>query len=104
MTRYLGATDLLAVSFVRSGLHTLALDDVRRYGMLLASELKRRSGDSWVVRWGERYASEIPAGFAVLDDDVAELRCSPEAYVGVLDGVCGEVVEASSAVEWVWAP
>lgn len=100
MTRFMSAETLLALAFVRSGLHTLTLESIRLYGMKLLPELEKRTGCGWILQWSVRYLEEIRVGFVELDEDVAELATDTEGMGRVLDMIPGEVLEAAEQVEW----
>lgn len=100
MTRFMSAETLLALAFVRSGLHTLTLESIRRYGYRLLPVLEKRTGCGWVLQWSNRYLEEVRANFVQVDEDVAELTTDTEGMGLVLDMIPGEVLEAAEQVEW----
>lgn len=97
--RYLNAEELLAISFVRSGLHTLTLGSVGRYGRRLVDGLN--VAGEWELRWGGRYLEGVRAGFVELDDEVAELQCDIGELCGVLDRVDADVLRVAEQTEWM---
>ena len=100
MTRFLSAETLLAVSFVRSGLHTLTLESVRLYGVRMLPELEKRTGCGWVLQWSSRYLEEVRAGFVEVDEDCALLTTDVDGLGKVLDAIPCEVLEVAEQMEW----
>ena len=100
MTRFMSAEILLALAFVRSGLHTLTLESVRLYGVRMLPELEKRTGCGWVLQWSNRYLSEVRAGFVEIDEDCAMLTTDTEGLGKVLDYIPNEVIEVAEKVEW----
>ena len=100
MTRFLSAETLLALAFIRSGIHTLTLESIRLYGYRLLPALEKRTGCGWVLQWSNRYLEEVRANFMQVDEDVAELTTDTEGMGMVLDMIPGEVLEAAEQVEW----
>lgn len=100
MTRFMSAETLLALAFIRSGIHTLTLESIRRYGYRLLPVLEKRTGCGWVLQWSNRYLDEVRADFMQVDEDVAELTTDTEGMGMVLDMIPGEVLEAAEQVEW----
>jgi uncharacterized protein YcaQ len=100
MTRFMSAETLLALAFIRSGIHTLTLESIRRYGYRLLPMLEKRTGCGWVLQWSNRYLEEVQANFVQVDEDVAELTTDTEGMGVVLDMIPGEVLEAAEQVEW----
>lgn len=100
MTRFMSAEMLLALAFVRSGLHTLTLESVRLYGVRMLPELEKRTGCGWVLQWSNRYLEEVRAGFVEIDEDCAMLQCDVEGLGGVLAYIPNEVIEVAGCVEW----
>lgn len=92
---------LLALAFVRSGLHTLTLESVRLYGVRMLPELEKRTGCGWVLQWSNRYLEEVRAGFVEIDEDCAMLTCDVEGLGSVLAYIPAEVIEVAENVEWV---
>lgn len=100
MTRFLSAEILMALAFVRSGLHTLTLESIRLYGLRLLPALERRTGCGWVMQWSSRYLEEVRAGFVELDEDCAMLTTDTEGLGKVLDSLPNDVLETAEQVEW----
>ena len=101
MTRFLSAEDVLAIAFIRSGLHTLTLESIRLYGLRLLPALERRTGCGWVMQWSSRYLEEVRAGFVEIDEDCAMLTCDSVELGKQLDAIPGEVIDVSSGVDWM---
>ena len=68
MTRFMSAEMLMALAFVRSGIHTLTLESIRRYGYRLLPVLEKRTGCGWVLQWSNRYLDEVQANFVQVDE------------------------------------
>ena len=100
MTRFMNAEMLLALAFVRSGLHTLTLESVRLYGVRMLPELEKRAGCGWVLQWSNRYLEEVRAGFVEVDEDCATLMTDVESLGKVLDAIPCEVLEVAGHMEW----
>lgn len=100
MTRFLSAETLMALAFVRSGLHTLTLESVRLYGLRLLPALEKRTGCGWVMQWSSRYLEEVRAGFVEVDEDCAMLTVDIDEFGKVLDSLPNEVIEVAEQVEW----
>ena len=100
MTRFMSAETLLALAFIRSGIHTLTLESIRRYGYRLLPVLEKRTGCGWVLQWSNRYLDEVRADFMQVDEDVAELTTDTEGMGMVLDMIPGEVLEVAEQIEW----
>ena len=100
MTRFMSAEMLLALAFIRSGLHTLTLESVRLYGVRMLPELEKRTGCGWVLQWSNRYLEEVRAGFVEIDEDCAMLQCDVAGLGKVLDYIPNEVIEVAEKVEW----
>jgi len=100
MTRFLSAEILMALAFVRSGLHTLTLESVRLYGLRLLPALERRTGCGWVMQWSSRYLEEVRAGFVEVDEDCAMLTTDVDGLGKVLDSLPNDLIEAAEQVEW----
>lgn len=100
MTRFLSAEILMALAFVRSGLHTLTLESVRLYGLRLLPVLEKRTGCGWVMQWSSRYLEEVRAGFVEIDEDCAMLTTDTDGFGRVLDSLPSDLLEAAEQVEW----
>ena len=100
MTRFMSAEMLLALAFVRSGLHTLTLESVRLYGVRMLPELEKRTGCGWVLQWSSRYLEEVRAGFVEIDEDCAMLTTDTDGLGKVLAYIPNEVIEVAGVVEW----
>lgn len=100
MTRFLSAEILMALAFVRSGLHTLTLESIRLYGLRLLPALERRTGCGWVMQWSSRYLEEVRAGFVEIDEDCAMLTTDTDEFGRVLDSLPADVLETAERVEW----
>ena len=101
MTRFLSAEDVLAIAFIRSGLHTLTLESICLYGLRLLPALERRTGCGWVMQWSSRYLEEVRAGFVEIDEDCAMLTCDSVEFGKQLDAIPSEVIDVSSSVDWM---
>ena len=101
MTRFMSAEMLMALAFVRSGLHTLTLESIRLYGLRLLPALEMRMGCGWVMQWSSRYLDEVRAGFVDVDEDCAMLTTDTEGLGRVLDSLPSEVVEVAGQTEWL---
>jgi hypothetical protein len=100
MTRFMSAEMLLALAFIRSGLHTLTLESVRLYGVRMLPELEKRTGCGWVLQWSNRYLEEVRAGFVEIDEDCAMLTTDVDGLGKVLDFLPNDLIEAAEQVEW----
>lgn len=100
MTRFMSAEMLMALAFVRSGIHMLPLESIRRYGYRLLPVLEERTGCGWVLQWSNRYLDEVQADFVQVDEDCAMLQCDIAGLGEVLAYIPNEVIEASGQVEW----
>lgn len=100
MTRFLSAETLLVVSFVRSGIHTLPLESIRRYGYMLLPVLEKRTGCGWALQWSNRYLDEVRADFVQVDEDCAIMLTDVEGLGKVLDSLPSDVLEVAEQVEW----
>lgn len=100
MTKFMSAEMLLALAFLRSGLHTLTLESVRLYGVRLLPELERQMGCGWVLQWSNRYLEEVRASFVEIDEDCAMLQCDIEGLGKALAYIPNEVIEVAERVEW----
>lgn len=100
MTRFMSAEMLMALAFVRSGIHTLTLASIRRYGYRLLPVLEKRTGCGWVLQWSNRYLDEVRANFVQVDEDCAMLTTDLEGLGAALAYIPNEVIEASGQVEW----
>lgn len=100
MTRFLSAEILMALAFVRSGLHTLTLESVRLYGLRLLPALEKRTGCGWVMHWSSRYLEEVRAGYVEVDEDCAMLTVDIDEFGKVLDTLPNDVLETAEQVEW----
>ena len=101
MTRFMSAEMLMALAFVRSGLHTLTLESIRFYGLRLLPALEMRMGCRWVMQWSSRYLEEVRAGFVDVDEDCAMLTTDTEGLGRVLDSLPSEVIEVAGQTEWL---
>jgi len=101
MTNQISTTDLLALALVRSGLHTLPLESIHRYGLRLVTKLGQVTGERWTLLWGRRYLEAVTALFVQVDDEVAELQVDTDSLGKVLDGIDGTVISAAEELEWV---
>ena len=101
MTKFMSAEMLMALAFVRSGIHTLTLESIRRYGYRLLPVLEKRTGCGWVLQWSNRYLDEVRANFVQVDEDCAMLTCDVEGLGSVLAYIPDEVIEVAENVEWV---
>lgn len=101
MTRFMSAEMLMALAFVRSGLHTLTLESIRLYGLRLLPALEMRMGCRWVMQWSSRYLEEVRAGFVDVDEDCAMLTTDTEGLGRVLDSLPSEVIEVAGQTEWL---
>ena len=100
MTRFMSAEMLMALAFVRSGLHTLTLESIGRYGYKLLPVLEKRTGCGWVLQWSNRYLDEVHANFVQVDEDCAMLTTDIEGLGAALAYIPNEVIEAAEQVEW----
>ena len=100
MTRFMSAEMLLALAFVRSGLHTLTLESVRLYGVRMLPELEKKTGCGWVLQWSSRYLEEVRAGFVEIDEDCAMLACDFTELEKQIAIIPNEVIEVASEMEW----
>lgn len=100
MTRFMSAEMLMALAFVRSGIHTLTLESIRRYGYRLLPVLEKRTGCGWVLQWSNRYLDEVQANFVQVDEDCAMLLTDIDGLGRVLDAIPHEVLEVAEQVEW----
>ena len=100
MTRFMSAEMLMALAFVRSGIHTLTLESIRRYGYRLLPVLEKRTGCGWVLQWSNRYLDEVQANFVQVDEDCAMLMMDVDGLGRVLDAIPRDVLEATEQVEW----
>lgn len=100
MTQYLSAESVLAIAFVRSGMHTLLLDSVRSYGYRLAVALNSTTEDRWVFQWGSRYLDGVVSPFLEIDEDTATLTTDVMGLGKVLDSLPNDVLETAEQVEW----
>ena len=100
MTKQISTTDLLALSLVRSGQHTLDLESIHRYGLRLVTKLGQDTGERWTLLWGRRYLEAVTAPFVQVDDEVAELLVDTESLGNTLDGIDGAVIRAAEQTEW----
>ena len=100
MTRFMSAEILLALAFVRSGLHTLTLESVRLYGVRMLPELEKKTGCGWILQWSNRYLEEVSVGFAEIDEDVAELTCDYVSLERYVSHIPDEVIGVASEMEW----
>lgn len=100
MTRFMSAEMLMALAFVRSGIHTLTLESIRRYGYRLLPVLEKRTGCGWVLQWSNRYLDEVRANFVQVDEDCAMLTTDVAGLGKVLDSLPNEVIEVAEQVEW----
>ena len=91
---------LMALAFVRSGIHTLTLESIRRYGYRLLPVLEKRTGCGWVLQWSTRYLDEVRADFVQVDEDCAIMVTEVGGLCKVLDAIPCEVLEAAGQVEW----
>lgn len=98
--RFMSAETLLALAFIRSGLHTLTLESVRLYGVRMLPELEKRTGCGWVLQWSSRYLEEVRAGFVEVDEDCALLTTDVDGLGKVLDAIPCEVLEVAEQMEW----
>lgn len=96
----MSAETLLALAFIRSGLHTLTLESVRLYGLRLLPVLEKRTGCGWVLHWSSRYLEEVRAGFVEVDEDCALLTTDVDGLGKVLDAIPCEVLEVAEQMEW----
>lgn len=101
MTRFMSAEMLMALAFVRSGLHTLTLESIRLYGLRLLPALELQTGCGWVMQWSGRYLEEIRSGFVEVDEDCAMLTTDTEGLGKVLDTLPSEVIEVAGQTEWL---
>lgn len=100
MTRFMSAEMLMALAFVRSGIHTLTLESIRRYGYRLLPVLEKRTGCGWVLQWSNRYLDEVRANFVQVDEDCAMLTTDVDEFGRVLDSLPADVLETAEQVEW----
>lgn len=100
MTRFMSAEMLMALAFVRSGIHTLTLESIRRYGYRLLPVLEKRTGCGWVLQWSNRYLDEVQANFVQVDEDCAVLTTDTDGFGKVLDSLPNDVLETAEQVEW----
>lgn len=100
MMQYLSAESVLAIAFVRSGMHTLMLDSVRSYGYRLVVALNSTTGDRWVFQWDGRYLDGVVSPFLEIDEDTATLTTDVEGLGKVLDTLPNDVLETAEQVEW----
>lgn len=101
MTRFMSAEMLMALAFVRSGIHTLTLESIRRYGYRLLPVLEKRTGCGWVLQWSNRYLDEVRANFVQVDEDCAMLTCDFAELEKQLAIIPNEVIEVASEMEWI---
>lgn len=100
MTKQISTTDLLALSLVLSGQHTLDLESIHRYGLRLVTKLGQMTGERWTLLWGRRYLEAVTAPFVQVDDEVAELLVDVESLGNTLDGIDATVIAAAEQTEW----
>ena len=96
----MNAEMLMALAFLRSGIHTLTLESIRRYGYRLLPVLEKRTGCGWVLQWSNRYLDEVQASFVQVDEDCATLMTDVEGLGTVLAVIPCEVLEAVEQVDW----
>lgn len=101
MTRFMSAEMLMALAFVRSGIHTLTLESIRRYGYRLLPVLEKRTGCGWVLQWSNRYLDEVQANFVQVDEDCAILVCDFAELEKQIAIIPNEVIEVASEMEWI---
>jgi len=101
MTRFMSAEMLMALAFVRSGIHTLTLESIRRYGYRLLPVLEKRTGCGWVLQWSNRYLDEVQANFVQVDEDCAILICDFAELEKQIAIIPNEVIEVASEMEWI---
>lgn len=101
MTRFMSAEVLMALAFVRSGIHTLTLESIRRYGYRLLPVLEKRTGCGWVLQWSNRYLDEVQANFVQVDEDCAILVCDFAELEKQIAIIPNEVIEVASEMEWI---
>lgn len=101
MTRFMSAEMLMALAFVRSGIHTLTLESIRRYGYRLLPVLEKRTGCGWVLQWSNRYLDEVRANFVQVDEDCAMLVCDFAELEKQIAIIPNEVIEGASEMEWI---
>lgn len=101
MTRFMSAEMLMALAFVRSGIHTLTLESIRRYGYRLLPVLEKRTGCGWVLQWSNRYLDEVRANFVQVDEDCAILVCDFAELEKQIAIIPNEVIEVASEMEWI---
>lgn len=101
MTRFMSAEMLMALAFVRSGIHTLTLESIRRYGYRLLPVLEKRTGCGWVLQWSNRYLDEVQANFVQVDEDCAVLVCDFAELEKQIAIIPNEVIEVASEMEWI---
>ena len=101
MTRFMSAEMLMALAFVRSGIHTLNLESIRRYGYRLLPVLEKRTGCGWVLQWSNRYLDEVRANFVQVDEDCAMLVCDFAELEKQIAIIPNEVIEGASEMEWI---
>jgi len=99
--RFMSAEMLLAIAFMRSGLHTLTLESVRLYGVRMLPELEKRTGCGWVLQWSNRYLEEVRAGFVEVDEDCAMLTCDFTELEKQIAIIPNEVIKVASEMEWI---
>lgn len=101
MTRFMSAEMLMALAFVRSGIHTLTLESIRRYGYRLLPVLEKRTGCGWVLQWSNRYLDEVQVNFVQVDEDCAMLVCDFTELEKQIAIIPNEVIEVASEMEWI---
>lgn len=101
MARFMSAEMLMALAFVRSGIHTLTLESIRRYGYRLLPVLEKRTGCGWVLQWSNRYLDEVRANFVQVDEDCAMLTCDSAELEKQIAIIPNEVIEVASEMEWI---
>ena len=101
MTRFMSAEMLMALAFVRSGIHTLTLESIRRYGYRLLPVLEKRTGCGWVLQWSNRYLDEVQANFVQVDEDCAMLVCDFAELEKQIAIIPNEVIDVASEMEWI---
>lgn len=100
MMKYLSAEQVLAIAFVRSGVHTLLLDSVRSYGYRLVAALNATTEDRWIFQWDGRYLDRVSNLFVEIDEDTATLTMDTEGSGKVLDSLPADVLEVAEQTEW----
>lgn len=101
MTRFMSAEMLMALAFLRSGIHTLTLESIRRYGYRLLPVLEKRTGCGWVLQWSNRYLDEVQANFVQVDEDCAMLVCDFAELEKQIAIIPNEVIDVASEMEWI---